>query len=250
MADWRALVIDGDRDAAARHCRFIAKQQGFAVVGAGTSAAQAIPLVLNLQPDLLVLDLELADGDGLRLLRRLRASGRSLEVIVTTTRADSEAVRSAFELGVLDYVLKPFYPARLRQSLGLLIRRAALTAAGTPLTQQQIDELRSPGRGPARWLPRDLRADRLEQIRGALRVAHTPLTAEQIAAAVSVARTTARRYLEYLVTIDEARVQTVSLGPGRPFKCYEHHDAGMIGMPAARPAMVAAAAEAAAPAFV
>ncbi|HET7046981.1 MAG TPA: response regulator [Solirubrobacteraceae bacterium] len=226
MAEWRVLVVDPDREAARLHCRHLAQQPGFKVVGVATSASQAAAMLGNLRPHLALLDIALPEGEGLLLLRRLRASGWPLEVIVATESTDAEVVRAAVRLGVVDYVVKPFHPERLRQSLCRFRRRSAAAPAGTRLAQRDIDEL---SRHAQRWLPRDLDPERLEQVRVVLASACRPLTAQDVGRATGVARTTARRYLEYLVTIDEATVENHRVGPGRPLKSYERHDAPIIG---------------------
>ena len=231
MAETRVLVVDPDRDAARLHCRLLAQQPGFKVVGVATSASQAAAMLGNLRPHLALLDIALPEGEGLLLLRRLRASGRPLEVVVATASTDAEVVSAAVQLGVVDYVVKPFHSERLRQSLGRFRRRSAAAAApaGTRLAQHDIDELTANSRHERRWLPRDLQPERLEQVRAVLASAGRPLTAQQVGRATGVARTTARRYLEYLVTIGETTVESQRVGPGRPFKSYERHDAPIIG---------------------
>jgi two-component system, CitB family, response regulator len=229
MAEWRVLVVDSDREAARLHCRHLAQQPGFKVVGVATSASQAAAMLGNLRPHLALLDVALPEGEGLLLLRRLRASGRPLEVIVATASTDAEVVRAAIQLGVVDYVVKPFHRERLRQSLGRFRRRSAAAPAGARLAQQDIDELTAAARHERRWLPRDLDPERLEQVRAVLASARRPLTAQEVGRATGVARTTARRYLEYLVTIDEATVENHRVGPGRPFKSYQRHDLPIIG---------------------
>jgi two-component system, CitB family, response regulator len=174
----------------------------------------------NLRPHLALLDIALPESEGLLLLRRLRASGRALEVIVATASTEAEVVRAAVRLGVVDYVVKPFHPDRLRQSLGRFRWRNAAAPAGARLAQHDIDELTAASRHPHRWLPRDLDPGRLEEVRSVLASAPRRLTAQEVGRATCVARTTARRYLEYLVTIDQASVEAAPAGPGRPRKLY------------------------------
>ena len=68
----------------------------------------------------------------------------------------------------------------------------------------------------------------VDLLRAVLASARRPLTAEEVGRATGVARTTARRYLEYLVTIGETTVESQRVGPGRPFKSYERHDAPIL----------------------
>lgn len=123
------------------------------------------------------------------------------------------------DLGAVDYLVKPFDQERLRKSLGLFQRRMG-SLAGAQLAQQEVDRICSDGPNAFRWLPRDLSGSRLDEIRSILSRTERPATADAVAAEAGVARVTARRYLEYLVTIGQARMEPVVGGPGRPRKTY------------------------------
>jgi response regulator of citrate/malate metabolism len=220
VAKWRVLVVEDDREVASLHCRYVDRQPGFTVVGVALTAEQALEMVHNLRPHLLLLDLGLPGVDGLVLLRRLRASGSPVEAIAVTAAREGDTVRATVQLGVVDYLVKPFHPDRLRQALGAFLRRMATVAPGGELAQTEIDALTTAGTGGRRWLPKDLQPERLEDVRAALAAADEPLSAEDLAGRTGIARTTARRYLEYLVTVSEATVEQVSDGPGRPRKAY------------------------------
>jgi two-component system CitB family response regulator len=220
MSDWRVLVVEPDSTVARSTCRCVAGQSGFAVVGVARTAEQALTMVGPLRPHLLIVELELAGEHGLTLLRRLRASGSPVEVVVVSSVTDARVVRAAVQLGAVDYVAKPFRCGRLRQALGLFMRRAATAKACAPLAQEEIDELTVGGFALLRSMPRDLHPGRLDEVRHALRDAGATITADEVGETIGVARTTARRYLEYLVTLEEATVDAVPNGPGRPTKAY------------------------------
>jgi CitB family two-component system response regulator MalR len=103
----------------------------------------------NLRPHLVLLDLGLPGGDGIALLRHLRARGAPIDVIVVTAATRSETVRATVRLGIVDYLVKPFEPERLRKSLGVFQRRHALVGHHT-MTQDDVDLglLRRPERFP------------------------------------------------------------------------------------------------------
>jgi response regulator of citrate/malate metabolism len=219
MADWRVLVVEDDRVVARLHCRFIARVPGFTAVGVATTAVQARDMTRTLHPDLLLLDIGLPGDDGVALLRSLRAAGDPVEVIVVTAATAAEVVRATVHLGAVDYLVKPFDQERLRKSLGLFQRRVG-GLARAQLAQEEVDRICSDGPNAFRWLPRDLSDARLDEIRAILSDAELPATADAIAAQAGVARVTARRYLEYLVTIGQATMEPVVVGPGRPRKTY------------------------------
>jgi two-component system KDP operon response regulator KdpE len=82
------------------------------------------------QPDLVILDLGLPDGDGVDLLRDLRGWS-AVPVIVLSARADEQDKIAALDAGADDYLTKPFSTGELLARVRANVRRA-----GTPLHQE------------------------------------------------------------------------------------------------------------------
>ena len=76
------------------------------VVGEAESGDDIAPAVAALTPDLVVLDLDLGDGEGLSMLRRLRNGGFDGTVLVLADRSDGAAVLEALRLGAAGYLPK------------------------------------------------------------------------------------------------------------------------------------------------
>ncbi|MEA2538572.1 MAG: two-component system, NarL family, response regulator NreC [Chloroflexota bacterium] len=79
---------------------------GFEVVGDAGSEADALELVEATRPDVLLLDLTLADEDGIRLLREVRSQFSDVRIVVLTMHRDSETVRQALAAGAAGYLVK------------------------------------------------------------------------------------------------------------------------------------------------
>lgn len=77
-----------------------------AVVAEGTSGADALRLVDEHHPDVLVLDVNLPDTNGLEVTRRLRAQGTSTAILILTVHDDRATVMGLLENGAAGYVLK------------------------------------------------------------------------------------------------------------------------------------------------
>lgn len=126
-ARWRCLVIDDERPARERVKRLLAPADDFEVVGEAGDADAAVELIDGAEPDLVFLDVQMPEGDGFDVLRRVRRIPR----VIFTTAYDRYAVR-AFEVGSLDYLLKPFTRARFGEALERA--RLALGEGGDPAT--------------------------------------------------------------------------------------------------------------------
>ncbi|MQY12075.1 Transcriptional regulatory protein DcuR [Streptomyces sp. RB5] len=208
MTGLRVLVVEDDPVAADAHRLYVERVPGFTVAAVAHSRAAAVRALAepDAAVDLILLDLYLPDGHGLRLLRALRAAGHRADVIAVTSARDLEVVREGVSLGVVQYVLKPFAFATLRDRLERYrdFREAAGGEAGG---QDEVDRALATLRTPQpAALPKGLSAPTLSAVTTALRDAGaTGLTASATGTGLGISRITARRYLEHLV--DTARAE-------------------------------------------
>ncbi|WOB10215.1 LytTR family DNA-binding domain-containing protein [Piscinibacter gummiphilus] len=114
-----AIVVDDEPLARRALATMIERSDRVRLVAQAADGAAALPLVEELQPDLLFLDIEMPEMDGLTVLRTLR-SAASPPLPILTTAYDQHAI-AAFELHALDYLLKPFGQTRFDEA----VRRAA-----------------------------------------------------------------------------------------------------------------------------
>ena len=93
--------------------------------------------------DLMLVDLGLPEMDGLELCRRVKERHPELPIIVSTARSDLSDKVVAFEIGVDDYVAKPYEPRELVARIQALIKRYQRLATG-PDTKSpfQVDRLK------------------------------------------------------------------------------------------------------------
>lgn len=119
----RALVVDDLSLARARVRRLLSAHDDIEVVGEAADAASATDLVVELRPDLLMLDINLPGLSGLDLARSLSASLRPLIVFLT---AHAEHALPSWQVGAVDYLLKPVGEDRLALAMDRV--RAALAA--------------------------------------------------------------------------------------------------------------------------
>lgn len=108
----RAVIVD-DEAMSRRALRTLLTDVAWVdCVGEATDAASAVETLRALEPDLVFLDVQLPDGTGLEVLERYE---RPVAIIFTT--GFDEYALTAFELGAIDYLRKPFGQARLMRAL-------------------------------------------------------------------------------------------------------------------------------------
>ncbi|MGW4549552.1 response regulator [Streptomyces violaceorubidus] len=215
----RVLVVEDDPVAADAHVMYVGRVPGFVAVGKAHTGAEARRTLDRTPVDLILLDLHLPDVHGLQLARSLRAAGHQTDVIAVTSARDLTMVREGVSLGVVQYVLKPFTFATLRDRLVRYaeFRGTAGEASGQDEVDRALATLRAPG--PAA-LPKGLSGPTLERVTGVLRGSAEGLTAAGVAEAVGISRITARRYLEHLVDAGRAGRSPQYGQVGRPELVY------------------------------
>ncbi len=116
----RALIVDDEPLARRELRRLLAAHAEVEVIGEAGSAAEAARAIETLAPDVLFLDVQMPQRTGFQLLESLDDAPQ----VIFTTAYDEHAVR-AFEVGALDYLLKPISPARLATAIGRVRERLA-----------------------------------------------------------------------------------------------------------------------------
>jgi response regulator of citrate/malate metabolism len=214
------LIVDDDFMVAKVHAGFVSALDGFEVVGTASTGEQALAEVTRLQPDLVLLDVYLPDMTGLEVLRRLRGSAVTTDVIVISAARDVESIRSALHGGVLHYLVKPFdrrtFEERLLDYAALRTDLGSIEEAG----QGDVDRMFALSRGSAprpATTPKGIAPETLALVREALAAAGPDgLSATEASERTGLARVSARRYLEQLVAQQEADVRQRYGTAGRP----------------------------------
>jgi response regulator of citrate/malate metabolism len=191
------LVVEDDPVAAEAHRVYVERVPGFAVAGVVRTAAGA-RRALRPGVDLLLLDQYLPDGTGLELCRALRASGNLVDVIMVTSARDLAVVRAAVSTGVVQYLLKPFTFAMLREKLERYARFRRGAEGPGAAGQTEVDHLFATLRGTDSALPKGMSGSTLDAVMAVLRESAEGLSAGAAGDVLGMSRVTARRYLEYL----------------------------------------------------
>jgi two-component system CitB family response regulator len=216
----KILIVEDDPAIAEIHRRFVQRLAGFEVLGVALTLFDAREQIDILRPDLVLLDVWLPDGEGFSLLRELRQAGACLDVILLTAAREASALQEAMRLGVVDFILKPVVFERLRDTLGNYAESRAALAALADIDQQAVDTLLGTPlqQVAAAGLPKGIDALTLQRVLAAL--TGVGASAEEIGNRVGVSRTTARRYLEFLVGQQLASPELEYGTVGRPERRY------------------------------
>jgi two-component system KDP operon response regulator KdpE len=121
------VLLVEDEPQMRRFLRTALQAHGYQVVECGT-AREALAHAAGRNPDLILLDLGLPDGDGLEVTRRIRQAGR-MPIVVLSARGQERDKVAALDLGADDYLTKPFGLQELLARVRVALRHAERGAA-------------------------------------------------------------------------------------------------------------------------
>ena len=111
------LLLADDHPMIRNALEMLLRGTDFEIVGMAGTGQDALSLVTELRPDILLLDLQMPGGNGMEVLRKLRASKSSLRVVLLTAAVDDNSLLEAKALKVQGIVLKNSDPAFLLDCL-------------------------------------------------------------------------------------------------------------------------------------
>jgi two-component system LytT family response regulator len=179
----RALIVDDEAPARAKLRRLLAAEPGIEILGEATNGREAIAAIKRSRPDVVFLDVQMPGLDGFAVADAIESDGGPYIVFVTAN--DQHALR-AFEVGAVDYLLKPFTPERfarvLERAKDRLFSPPTDDAAPAP-ARQFLRRILVVDNGRAVFVPVD-RIDRVESERNYVTL-HAGRDAHRLRATIS-----------------------------------------------------------------
>ncbi len=96
---------------------YLSNTEDIEVIGEAAGGTEAISMVENSNPDVLLLDLQMPDLDGVEVTRRLREKGFTTRIVVVTAHVDDQYVTPALLAGASGYIVKDSEPQKIVQSV-------------------------------------------------------------------------------------------------------------------------------------
>jgi NADH:ubiquinone oxidoreductase subunit E len=112
MADDVKILVVDDELVVIRSCERVLEAEGYTVKGALGGKEAILDMEQNIY-DLVLTDLKMPEVDGITLMRWISKSRPDTGIVVITGYPSQETIKEAMELGIIDYVPKPFTPAVL-----------------------------------------------------------------------------------------------------------------------------------------
>ena len=129
------LVVDDARSIRDFITEYILAPRGFEILTA-TDGLEGLRLAFDKQPDLMIVDVQMPNMDGLEMLRRLQLRRIIIPAILITAHSSEKVAIEALRMGVRDYVLKPFDVKEMDEAIDRALRESRLMGAHGELRQQ------------------------------------------------------------------------------------------------------------------
>jgi two-component system nitrate/nitrite response regulator NarL len=152
LADDHPVVLDGVR-------RALEEDGGFDVVAETQNGTEVLPLIGQLHPDVVLLDIGMPRIDGLTCLDRIRTLHPEVKVVMCSMSSDPEEIQDAFRRGASGYIVKNVNPRDLPSAVRQAVEGTAYHALGLPaisdesigrttgLTPRELDVMKAVARG-------------------------------------------------------------------------------------------------------
>lgn len=218
----KAAIAEDDFRVASIHEQFLEKIEGVTVAGKALNAREAIDLLETKEVDVLLLDNYLPDKNGVSILPALRKRFENLDIILITASTERKVVEPSIRNGVVDYIVKPATFERFREAMEKVVRRRRLMESNEEFNQAIIDKVITGVQAEpvSDLLPKGIDPLTLGKVEETLSMLSSGINAELLGEQLGASRTTARRYLEYLISIGKARAELEYGIVGRPERKY------------------------------
>ncbi|MET1180374.1 response regulator [Peribacillus simplex] len=225
MLKIRAVIAEDDFRVADIHEKFLKNFDEIEVVGKAVNAKKTLRILEQKSPDLLLLDVYMPDQLGTDLLPDIRKRFPNVDIIMITAATDKDQLEKALHYGVENYLIKPVEMKRFNQVIEEYLKKVHLMKSKQEIDQDFVDLILNKGAavsetndGPA--LPKGVDEITLAKVIEVLKASDIGLSAEQVSGQIGASRTTARRYLEYLISVKKCKAEVVYGVVGRPERRY------------------------------
>lgn len=217
----RTVIVEDDPMVMEVNRQYIEAVEGFKVIGTAETGFEAMTLIKEEKPHLVILDIFLPDKDGLQTLQEIRNLNIPTDVILVTAARDADTIQQVLRLGAVDYIIKPFKFERIKSALENYKSLFKKLNQKEALDQEDIDQITAVKTEPVvEELPKGLTEVTMKQVLLYLMKSNKSLSAEEVAEGIGLARVTARRYLDYLEKTGIVKLEVQYGSVGRPVNRY------------------------------
>ncbi|MDN5708683.1 MAG: response regulator [Planococcus sp. (in: firmicutes)] len=217
----RVVIAEDDFRVAQVHEKFLAKIKQVELAAKAKDCAETLAAVKQERPDLVLLDNYMPDGLGIELIDELRKESPETDIILVSAANEREYIETALRKGVKGIILKPAELSQFTATIEKYRKDREKLSSQETIDQEYLDELFGV-KAVKKEAPAVKGIDPLtmQKVQKLLEQYEEGVTAEKMGEEMGASRTTARRYLEYLVSTDDCYAELGYGIVGRPERKY------------------------------
>ncbi len=113
----KVLIVDDIEETRKNLRKVLSFEERFDVVGEAENGFQAIDMACKYKPDIILMDINMPDLDGIQATERINSKCPNASVIVTSVQGENEYLKRAMLAGAKEYLIKPFSPDEINQTI-------------------------------------------------------------------------------------------------------------------------------------
>ncbi|EQB34906.1 MULTISPECIES: response regulator [Virgibacillus] len=216
-------IAEDDFRVAQIHEGYLEKEQDMQIVGKAMNATETMDLLKDKRIDLILLDVYMPDQLGTELLHQIRYHHPGVDIIIITAARDKAFLEKSLGYGVFQYLIKPVDLQLFSKTMEQYKKQKQVLNTAAEVNQDILNQVfgkRITDSNETNNLPLGIDALTLEKVKTLIHQTSEGLTSEKVGEKMGASRTTARRYLEYLVGTGDLKAESVYGIVGRPERRY------------------------------
>ncbi|TXL65041.1 response regulator [Cerasibacillus terrae] len=218
------LIVEDDYRIANIHEKFLEEVQDIHVIGKALNGKEALDIFSKKTVDLILLDLYLPDMQGIELITAFKKVNSDIDIIVISAAVEKDMIKDALRSGVYYFMIKPAKKDKFIQVIHQYIEMKKQFDLIPVIEQSFLDMYFGLSNVKTEWnvenTPKGIDPLTLKKVKEMIQQMKRGITAEEMGDKVGVSRTTARRYLEYLISKKEIFADLEYGEVGRPERKY------------------------------
>ena len=218
------LIVEDDYRIGDIHAQFLNKLDGFHVAGKALNGKEALQIIKqNKEIDLILLDIYMPDILGTEIMSEIRKANLKIDIIIISAAIEKEIIEEVIRFGAFDYIIKPVKMKRFLETLNRYKQVKSELKGNKTINQKFLDHYFGYDKRESiidNATPKGIDPITLKKIKDTINKHPLGLTAEEMGNEIGTSRTTARRYLEYLISKGKLTAELEYGAVGRPERKY------------------------------
>lgn len=225
----RVAIVEDDFRIAQVQEQFLERIKEVKLVGKALNAKDALDLLAKEDVDLLLLDIYIPDELGTDLLPKIKSLYPKMDVIMVTAATEKIMLEKALQFGVKDYLLKPVTMEKFIESIERYLKKKQMLTNHNDVLDQSLIDTYFGNTKQNEGIQDDVNQSNLPsgvdrftliKVKEIMKNCDDGISITGMADKMGTSRTTARRYLEYLVSINFCKAEYDYGIVGRPERKY------------------------------